>query len=255
MSQAPFTEDFSNTIYLDNAATVFPKPSEVLEQMIEFYRSYGVNAGRSGHDLAKYAGQFVDETRRKLTRLFGGDDPNRLIFCNNCTDALNILLNGLLEAGDHVITTTLEHNSVIRPLNHLRKKHNVDVSYVPFEESGFVDPERIKSHIKTNTRLVLVNHGSNVIGTIQPASDIGRICRERDICFAIDSAQTAGVIPINMAEMKIDAVAFTGHKGLLGPTGIGGLCLSDRINIEPTRVGGTGVRSSEPLQPAVYPYL
>jgi len=243
-----------NVIYLDNGATSFPKPEEVYSFMDYFYRHYGVNPGRSGYDLCLEAGQMVEKTRQLLTQFFNGDDPNRLCFTANSTDALNLIIFGMLKEGDHAITTTLEHNSVLRPLYHLWKWGGVEVDYIPFSPLGFVSPEDIKRRIKKNTRLVIVNHGSNVIGTVQPLREIGTICRENNIPFAIDASQTAGQVPIDLKESLVDVIAFTGHKSLMGPTGIGGLYVGQDIEIRFTRAGGTGVRSAQRTHLEEYPY-
>jgi cysteine desulfurase family protein len=242
-----------NLIYLDNASTTFPKPPEVLKSMVEFYSTYGVNPGRTGLSLAREAEQIINKTRHKLTQFFGGTDHNRLIFGSNATDALNLLISSVLEPGDHALTTCLEHNSVLRPLFYLDKYKGVEVDYLPFDSCGYVDPDDVKSAIKENTKLVVVNHGSNVLGTIQPVKEIGAICRERGVLFAIDTAQTAGVIPIDTSEMSIDVACFTGHKSLMGPTGIGGMHLSQHVDIRPARSGGTGVDSASREQPDNYP--
>ncbi len=241
-------------IFLDNSATSFPKPESVYAFMDQFYRRAGVNPGRSGYDLCMEAGELLDQTRKLLAGFFNGRDPSRLCFCYNATDALNLIIFGLLQPGDHAITTTLEHNSVLRPLFHLSQARDVAVDYVPFEADGFVDPERIAGLFRETTRLVIVNHGSNVIGTIQPVREIGRRCRERGIPFAVDASQTAGHIPIDVQSDLIDVLAFTGHKSLLGPTGIGGLYVGENIRIRQTRAGGTGVRSAERFHPEDYPY-
>ena len=241
-------------IYLDNAATTFPKPKEVLEQTFEAYTRFGVNPGRSGYDLCLLAGDLVVDTRRELTRFFGGSDPNRLVFAANATDALNLAIQGVLAEGDHVVSTTIEHNSVIRPLNHLARDRGVEVDFVPVDPGGRVSPRAIAARLRPNTRLVIVNHGSNVIGTIQPVGEIGRLCRAHGVTFAVDTAQTAGVVPLDMRAMCIDIVAFTGHKSLLAPTGIGGLCVGDGVEIRPTRFGGTGVNSINPYHLDEYPY-
>jgi cysteine desulfurase/selenocysteine lyase len=241
-------------IFLDNGATSFPKPEVVYEFMDHFYRNFGVNPGRSGYDLCLETGAVVEETRRMLTRFFNGTDPNRLCFSYNSTDALNLIIFGMLKKGDHAITTTLEHNSVLRPLYHLWKFGGVEVDYVPFDSNGFVDPDDFPQKFKKNTKLVVVNHASNVIGTVQPVREIGRYCRERGIPFAIDASQSAGKIPIDMEEANIDVVAFTGHKSLLGPTGIGGLYVREGIEIRHTRAGGTGVRSAQRTHLDEYPY-
>lgn len=243
----------SELIYLDNGATSFPKPEEVYTTMDTFYRNYGVNPGRSGYDLAMEAGSVVDDTRKLLADFFNGTDPSHLCFSYNSTDALNIVIFGMLRPGDHAITTTLEHNSVLRPLYHL-SRDGVDIDYVPFDGAGFVDPEEIRKRIKPNTRLVIINHASNVIGTIQPLREIGQYCREAGIPFAIDASQSAGKIPIDMEEQFLDIVVFTGHKSMLGPTGIGGLYVREGIEIRHTRAGGSGILSALRTHVDEYPY-
>ncbi|MBS1226202.1 MAG: uncharacterized protein H6R32_136, partial [Candidatus Aminicenantes bacterium] len=243
----------SKLIFLDNGATSFPKPEEVYTYMDHFYRNFGVNPGRSGYDLCMEAGLVVEETRKLLTQFFHGTDPNRLCFGYNSTDALNLIISGMLRPGDHAISTTIEHNSVLRPLYHLRRD-GVEVDFVPFDGAGFVDPEEIRRKFRPNTRLVVVNHASNVIGTVQPIAAIGRLCREAGIPFAIDASQSAGKVPIDMEAQCLDVVAFTGHKSLLGPTGIGGLYVREGVEIRHTRAGGTGVRSAVKAHLDEYPY-
>jgi len=240
-------------IYLDNGATSFPKPEEVYAFMDTFYRNFGVNPGRSGYDLCLETGAMVDDTRKLLTNFFNGTDSERLCFSYNSTDALNLIIFGMLQPGDHAISTTIEHNSVLRPLYHL-SQDGVEVDYVPFDGAGFIDPDEIKKKFRPNTKLVIVNHASNVIGTIQPIREIGKYCREAGILFAIDASQSAGKIPIDMEEQFIDVVAFTGHKSLLGPTGIGGLYVREGIEIRHTRAGGTGVRSADRAHLDEYPW-
>jgi cysteine desulfurase/selenocysteine lyase len=246
--------DIGKIIYLDNAATTYPKPREVLDAMVEHYALYGVNPGRSGYDLCVLEGDMVNRTRKEMAEFFGGDNPDHLIFAANATDALNLIILGILEDGGHAVTTNIEHNSVIRPLNHLREKKIIELDYVPVGGDCLVDPQEISKRIRRDTKLVVVNHGSNVVGTIQPAAEIGRICRERGVYFVIDSAQTAGVIPIDIEEMCIDAIAFTGHKSLLGPTGTGGLYVREGVEIKATRYGGTGVKSAYPFHLDEFPY-
>ena len=241
-------------IFLDNGATSFPKPKEVYDFMDYFFRNFGVNPGRSGYDLCLETGAMVEETRRLLTRFFHGTDPNRLCFTYNSTDALNLIIFGLLKEGDHAVSTTIEHNSVLRPLHHLSRDRGVEVDHVRFDSRGFVDPDDIAGKFKKNTRLAVVNHASNVIGTVQPVREIGRRCHERGILLAVDVSQSAGKIPVDMEEMNIDIVAFTGHKSLLGPTGIGGLYVGEGVEIRHTRAGGTGVRSAQRSHLDEYPY-
>jgi cysteine desulfurase / selenocysteine lyase len=240
-------------IYLDNAATSFPKPEAVYTFMDAFYRRCGVNPGRSGFDLCIEAGQLVEDTRRLLTRFFGGTDPNRLVFSYNSTDALNLAIFGLLQPGDHAVTTTLEHNSVLRPLYHLAQQ-GVAVDHVPFDAHGFIDPGEVVRRIRPETKLVAVNHASNVIGTVQPIAEIGRACRERGVIFLVDASQTAGKVPIDVGAMGVDVLVFTGHKSLLGPTGIGGMYVAEDVDIRLTRAGGTGVRSAVRAHLEEYPW-
>ena len=244
----------NDLIFLDNGATSYPKPEEVYSFMDHFYRNFGVNPGRSGYDLCMETGELVEETRAMMTQFFNGSDPNRLCFTYNSTDALNLIINGMLKKGDHAITTNVEHNSVLRPLYHLYKYDDVEVDHIPFDNRGFVDPDAFPKKFKKNTKLVIVNHASNVIGTIQPVKEIGRLCREKGVPFAIDVSQSAGKIPIDMEDLNVDIVAFTGHKSLLGPTGIGGLYVREGIQIRHTRAGGTGVRSAVRTHLDEYPY-
>ena len=243
----------SDFVYLDNAATTFPKPPEVIQFMCDFYATRGVNPGRTGFDLALEAEETLAEARQALTDFFGGSNRDRLVFSYNVTDALNLLISSVLSPGDHAITTCLEHNSVLRPM-YWHAERGVEVDFVPFDSSGYVDPEDIQRRIRPNTRLVVVNHGSNVIGTIQPVAEIGRICREKGILFAIDAAQTARLVPIDVAAMNIDVACFTGHKSLFGPSGTGGMYISEHVDITPCRAGGTGVMSALKTQPEDYPW-
>ncbi|MCX6256354.1 MAG: aminotransferase class V-fold PLP-dependent enzyme [Bacteroidia bacterium] len=244
----------SNLIYLDNSATTFPKPDFVYDFMCKFYREHGVNHGRSGFDAAIETESLVQETRKLLTGLFNGDDPNRLTFSYNATDSLNMILQGLAEPGDHVVTTMLEHNSVLRPLYHLSLDKIINVTYIPFDSQGYVEPDDIKKALRINTKMVVVNHCSNVIGTIQPLEEIGKICKEHGVLFVVDSSQSAGAIPIDMKKMGIDIIVFTGHKCLMGPTGIGGSYVMEGVNVRHSRYGGTGVRSAQKTHLDEYPY-
>jgi len=240
-------------IYLDNGATSFPKPPEVYEFMDRFYRSAGVNPGRSGFDLCLEAGSLVDETRKLLTAFFGGTDSNRLVFGYNSTDALNLAIWGSLEPGDHVVTTHVEHNATLRPLWKL-EQDGAQVDWVDFDSKGYVDPQEIVSRFKSNTKAVVMNHGSNVIGTVQDAATIGKACRERGILFILDVSQTAGMVPVKMDDLNADIVCFTGHKSLMGPMGIGGMYVREGVDIKHTRAGGTGVKSAQRLHLDEYPY-
>ena len=241
-------------IYLDNAATTFPKPASVLYGMVERYIQMGVSPGRGSYDLAVEAADLVAGTRTKVASFFGAHDPDRVIFTSNATDALNICLQGMLRPGDHVVSTRLEHNSVLRPLNHLRLKGIIEYDLIPFDGKGFIDPDDIVGAIKPNTRLVILCHVSNVLGTIQPVQEIGRRCAEYGVPLFIDAAQSAGVVPIDMQSWHCAGIAFTGHKSLLGPTGIGGLILAEGVEIEPTRFGGTGIESRSLIHTEAFPY-
>lgn len=241
-------------IYLDNGATSFPKPEAVYAFMDKFYRNNGVSPGRSGYDLSIETGNIIEQARKAMAAYFNGKDSNRLIFSANSTDGLNLAINGLLSPGDHVITTTLEHNAVLRPLHHMTVYKNVEVDYIPFDEKGFVNPEDFVAKFKSNTRLVVVNHGSNVIGTVQPLKEIGKICKKNGVTFLVDASQTAGKLSIDLEELNIDVIAFTGHKSLLGPTGIGGLYVKENVTIRHTRSGGTGVKSAQRHHLEEYPY-
>jgi len=244
----------SDQIYLDNSATTFPKPDVVYDFMCNFYRQHGVSPGRSGFDAAIATEEVVQETRKMLTNLFNGDDPNRLTFSYNASDSLNMVLQGLANPGDHVITTMLEHNSVLRPLYHLSMNNIIEVTHVPFDCHGYVDPDDVKKALQKNTRMVVVNHSSNVIGTVQPLEAIGKICKAAGVLFIVDSSQSAGAIPIDMKAMGIDVLVFTGHKCLMGPTGIGGSYVMEGVPVRGTRFGGTGVRSAQKTHLEEFPY-
>jgi len=242
-------------IYLDNSATTFPKPDAVYDFMCNFYRKHGVNPGRSGFDAAIETEEIIFNTRKLLTDLFnGGGDPNRLTFSYNATDSLNLILQGLAEKGDHVITTMLEHNSVLRPLYCMQQQGLIDVAYVPFDNAGYVSPDDIKKSIKPNTKFVVCTHCSNVLGTVQPLAEIGKICKEAGVLFVVDGSQGAGAANVDMVAENIDVYVFTGHKCLMGPTGIGGSYVREGVNIRHTRYGGTGVRSAYPAHLEEYPY-
>ncbi|MFZ5788707.1 MAG: aminotransferase class V-fold PLP-dependent enzyme, partial [Acidobacteriota bacterium] len=243
----------SDFVYLDNAATTFPKPAEVIRFMTEFYASHGVNPGRTGFDLALEAEAVLADSRKALCSFFGGSAPDRLVFSHNVTDALNLLISSVLQPGDHAITTCLEHNSVLRPM-YWHAGRGVEVDFVPFDAAGYVHSEEIERRLRPNTRLVVMNHGSNVIGTIQPVAEVGAMCRKRGVLFAVDAAQTAGLVEIDVEAMNIDVVCFTGHKSLFGPTGTGGMLVGAHVDIRPCRSGGTGVKSALRQQPEEYPW-
>lgn len=251
MEVPPGVEDI---VYLDNAATVFPKPAQVLDRALDLYKRFGVNPGRSGYDLCQVGGHLLQETRERAAAFFGADHPERLCFAGNATDALNLLIQGVLAEGDHAVSTILEHNSVLRPLNHLARDNGVSYDLASCGDDGLVDPAEISALIRPETKAVIVNHGSNVIGTLQALEEIGRVCREKGVLFLVDTAQTAGVVPIDVERMGIDALAFTGHKSLLAPTGIGGVWVRDGVDVRPTRFGGTGVKSAYPFHLEEYPF-
>ena len=251
-------------IYLDNAATSFPKPPQVGAAMTRFLAEDAANPGRAGHSMAVRAERLLDDVREKLARLVNAANPRRMIFTLNGTDALNMALKGALkraslenwaaERRPHVITTVLEHNSVSRPLDAMAAAGNVDLTRVGCSGEGFVDPDDVRAAIRPNTLMVVMTHASNVLGSIQDAAAIGAIARDHDLLFCLDAAQTVGILDLDVDAMQIDLLAFPGHKGLLGPTGTGALYVGERARLEPWREGGTGGDSASPLQPEAYPW-
>lgn len=240
-----------NMIYLDNAATSFPKPPDVLQAMASFLERAGGNPGRSGHRLSIEAGRIVYNTRETIAELFNAPDPLRVLFTLNATHAINLVLRGLLRPGDRVVTSSMEHNAVMRPLRELEKQ-GVQISVVSCARDGTLDLAAMRRAIEPGTRLVVVNHASNVVGTILPIAEIAQIAHDAGAMVLVDAAQTAGVVPIDIEAMRIDLLAFTGHKGLLGPPGTGGLVMNDNVDvnlIEPLWRGGTGSRSEFEEQP------
>ena len=241
--------------YFDNAATSWPKPEPVYAFMDAFFRSHGVNPGRSGHALAVEAEQMIVQTRTMLARFFGFSGPSeRVVFAQNGTDALNQAMGGLIRAGDHLVTTRLEHNAVLRTTNHLERDGEVAVTRVSPGADGYVDAADIEAAVRPDTRAIVLNHASNVTGRVQPLAEVARIARERDLPLIVDAAQTAGVLPIDMDALGIAVLAFPGHKGLFGPMGIGGLIVSESVTLRPSRFGGTGVDSISTYQPEAYPH-
>jgi len=241
------------TIYLDNAATTFPKPREVLEEMVEVYSNLGVSPGRGSYDLSMEAEERVMDIRRQVCQFFGGRNPERVIFSYNATDALNTLIQGLIRPDFRVVSSRLDHNSVLRPLHYFSRQGVIRLDLMPFGSEGLIDPMGVSEAIRPDTSFVILTHASNVLGTVQPVERIGEICRERGIPLLLDVTQTAGRLPIRMEEWGVSAVAFTGHKSLLGPTGIGGLVLSPGLDVEATRFGGTGRDSLSLDHTQVYP--
>lgn len=238
-------------IYLDHAATSFPKPPAFWRELRIYQEEIGGSPGRGSHKAAERAAEMVYETRLVLARLFGADNPKQIIFTANATESLNLALQGLLRPGDHVVSTELEHNSMLRPLHRLVKTRGVRVSFVPASPSGELDPADIGKAIRPDTKLVAVNHGSNVTGSVMPLEEIGH--RVGAIPLLVDATQTAGLIPIDVKRLNIALLAFTGHKSLYGPTGIGGLYLREDQRLEPLKTGGTGSLSEQPEQPDFLP--
>ncbi len=241
-------------IYLDNAATTFPKPECVYEAMDKFLREKCANPGRAGHRMSVEAEQEIEKARVTVARFIGIKDPSRMIFTYNATDALNMGIKGLLCKGDHVITSRLEHNSVARPLKGLESRGVITVTRVGNSDDGFINPDDIKSNIRPNTKLIVCTHASNVLGTIQPISEIGEMARENDLIFMVDAAQTMGICRIDVEEQYVDMLAFTGHKGPFGPPGSGGLYVGNRVSLRAWREGGTGFEPESLSQPDSLPY-
>jgi cysteine desulfurase family protein len=240
-------------IYLDNAATSWPKPEIVYKTMDEFLRTKGGNPGRGSHSMALAARRTVDETRMLIARFINAPEINRVIFTLNCTDALNLGLKGLLKPGDHVVTSCIGHNSLVRPLRKLESL-GVKVSWVPpSPDSRVLSPRDIEAAITKDTKLVVVTHASNVTGVIQPIEEYGAVTRRRNLIFMVDAAQTAGKYPIDVQASNIDLLAFSGHKGLFGPPGTGALYIGNRVNLDSLREGGTGSYSEEEEQPVILP--
>ncbi len=243
-------------IYLDNAATSFPKPEGVYVAMDTFARTSLANPGRAGHKMALASEHALADARHRLNRFFNGKSPERFVFTLNCTDALNMAMKGVLVEGDHVVTSNMEHNSISRPLTAMHEAGFITLTRVTADATGTIDPAAVQAAITAKTRLVAVTHGSNVLGTVQPIAEIGRICRTfENVLFLVDAAQTVGVVPIDIQAMHIDLLAFPGHKCLFGPTGTGALYVSPRSKVQPWREGGTGGDSSTPTQPKEYPYF
>ena len=245
----------NRTIYLDNAATSWPKPPEMLEAMRLFNDEIGANSGRSGHQRSVQSARIVYDTRQRLADLFNLSDPLRVVFTSNVTESINLSLYGLLKTGDHVITTSMEHNSVMRPLRYLETQ-GIELSVIRCSPTGELDPDDIRKSIKATSKLIVVNHASNVVGTIQPIREIGHIARENGLLMLVDAAQTAGAFAIDMGADFIDLLAFTGHKSLYGPMGTGGLLIGEQVDIslmDPLKRGGTGSHSEFENQPDFLP--
>lgn len=239
-------------IYLDNAATSYPKPEEVYEAVLHHMKHAGANPGRSGHQLALEAGRGIFGTRESIASLFNIDNPMQIIFTSNATEALNLAIKGVLKKGDHVITSSMEHNSVLRPIKAL-EDIGVENTIIKCNSDGSLSPEDIKHAIKNNTKMVVLTNASNVTGTIMPIEEVGKITKEAGILFLVDAAQTAGIYDINVKQMNIDLLALPGHKGLMGPQGTGILYIGEGIDVMHFKEGGTGSKSEELTQPEMLP--
>jgi len=242
-------------IYFDNAATSWPKPPGVMPAMNYFMQSVGANPGRSGHSLSVEAGRIVYGARETVARLLNADDPLRIVFGHNATEALNLALHGLLRPGDHVVTSSMEHNSMMRPLRSLQSL-GVELTVVPCSVEGFLSLADLGAAIRPNTRMIALNHASNVVGTLLPVAEAGAMAREHGLLLLVDAAQTAGAYPIDVTSDAIDLLAFTGHKALGGPMGTGGLYIGERVDLSrlrPLKQGGTGSRSELEEQPNFLP--
>ncbi|MAX38626.1 aminotransferase class V-fold PLP-dependent enzyme [Gimesia sp.] len=242
-------------IYLDNAATSFPKPDSVYTAMDAYHRNSGVPVGRGAYRKSIELQSSIDQCRKLAAKLLGAARPEEIAFTFNGTDSLNTIIHGVLKPGDHVITSDVEHNSVLRTLQTLKDRWGLETTIVPADQSGLVEPQAFQNAIRKNTRLIILNHASNVTGTIQPVNDVGDIARNAGALFLVDAAQSAGHLPLNVAETPIDFLACPGHKGLLGPLGTGLVYIrSDLVDqVQSLRQGGTGTRSEEETQPVSMP--
>jgi cysteine desulfurase/selenocysteine lyase len=239
-------------IYLDNAATSFPKPSSVYESVMKAMKVYGANPGRGSHAMAIEGARIIYETRELLADLFNLDDPLRVIFTFNATDSLNMAIKGILKRGDHVVTTEMEHNSVLRPIKELEKS-GVENTIVKCGTDGSINVYDLEKAIRDNTKLIVTTHVSNLTGTIFPAEEIGKVCRAYKIPYLLDASQSAGVLTIDMKKYNISFLAVPGHKGLLGPQGTGALLINSDIEVKQLKEGGTGSQSASLDHPNFYP--
>ncbi|HEX3000248.1 MAG TPA: aminotransferase class V-fold PLP-dependent enzyme, partial [Armatimonadota bacterium] len=240
-------------IYLDNAATSYPKPEAVYQSLDHFMREVGASAGRGAYAEARWTEQRIQECREAICRLIGAKCPERLIFTLNATDSLNLGIRGVVTPGDHVITSAMDHNSVLRPLNALQERGIITYTRIPCNEEGELDPEDVARAIRPNTHLIAMVHGSNVSGSMLPIAEVGAIARAHGITYLVDAAQTLGSYPIDLSKLPIDLLAFPGHKGLLGPLGTGGLYIREGLDLATVREGGTGSVSEKDTQPEFLP--
>lgn len=240
-------------VYLDHAATSWPKPPEVATAMMNALQHSGANAGRGNHSMAMGAGRVLVRTRGLLAELFAAANAQDIAFTHNTTMALNMGIRGTLQAGDHVIATMTEHNSVRRPLEYLRRTQGITVDYLQVNKAGQLDLLELQNAFRHNTKMVICSHSSNLLGSILPIGDIGDIAKSKGAVFMVDAAQSAGSLGIDVVSMNIDLLAFPGHKGLLGPQGTGGLYISPQMELEPLMHGGTGSQSENSEQPSVRP--
>ncbi len=240
-------------IYLDNAATTRRKPDAVYDAMDSFMREVCASPGRSSHRLAVESGRIIFEAREALAQLFNMPDSSRIAFSANATQAINIALHGMLRGGGRVLTTSMEHNSVMRPLRYLAREKSIEVTVIKADRNGFVDVEEFAGAVRENTRLAVVNHASNVVGTILDIEKLGSVLAEKGVPLVVDAAQTAGALPIDFQKSNISVLAFTGHKALFGPPGVGGLCVARDTDIVPVFRGGTGSQSEREEQPDFMP--
>jgi cysteine desulfurase family protein len=240
-------------IYFDNAATSWPKPPEVIAAMTDFMERAGANPGRSGHRMSLEAGRIVFNAREKVAELFKIRDSSRVIFALNGTYGINLGIKGLLRERDHVVVTSMEHNSVMRPLRHLEEMKKIKITVVQCQRNGQLDLDDLRKALEEKAALVIATHASNVTGGIMPVREIERLAKEHDAVFMVDACQSAGSLPIDVEAMGIDLLAFTGHKGMLGPQGAGGLYIREGIELEPLVQGGTGSNSEQEIQPDFLP--
>jgi cysteine desulfurase/selenocysteine lyase len=242
-------------IYLDNSATSWPKPDAVYDAVDRFQREIGAPNGRSSYQHAMESNRIIDRARRGVAELIGARDTSQVVFGFNCTDVLNLAIRGIVRPGDHVVTTVCDHNSVLRPLRAMSEDSGVQVSYVPCDAQGYISPDDMRAALRPDTRLVVVNHASNVTGAIQPIEEIGRIVRASDAYYLVDAAQSLGHVPIDIPSLELDMLAAPGHKGLLGPLGTGVLYIRPGVEreLKPLRCGGTGTQSDEDRQPDAMP--